>query len=320
MKAIVFDRTGGPEVLHIGEVETPVPGPRQVLIKTAYAGINFADIGRRTGLYAAPALPFVAGLEGSGTVEAAGADVTGIEPGTPVMGWRAITGSYAEYFVADAEKVATIPADVTLDEAAGIAQIFMTSWNALVHRARLQPGESILVQSAGNGAGIAAVQIGRHIGARVIGTASNAAKLEAAQQAGADDLINYLETDFEAEVARLTQGRGVDVVLDGVGGETFTKGVHSLGPNGRILTLGFSGGNSTLSFHGFDLGRGSVVMSGSAGFSELPRAEFERVLELFEQGVFKPVPTTVFPWTKAGAAQQSIQDRTAVGKVVLKVG
>jgi NADPH2:quinone reductase len=189
-----------------------------------------------------------------------------------------------------------------------------------VHRAKLQPGESILVQSAGNGAGIAAVQIGRYIGARVIGTASNAAKLEAAKQAGADDLVNYLETDFEAEVARLTEGRGVDVVLDGVGGETFTKGVRSLAPNGRILTLGFSGGNSTLSFHGFDLGRGSVVMSGSAGFSELPRAEFERVLELFEQGVFKPVPTTIFPWTKAGAAQQSIEDRTAVGKVVLKVG
>jgi NADPH2:quinone reductase len=320
MKAVVFDRIGGPEVLHIGEVETPVPGPRQVLIKTAYAGINFADIGRRTGLYGAPRLPFVAGLEGSGTVEAVGADVTGIEPGTQVMGWRAITGSYAEYFVADAEKVATVPANVTLSEAAGIAQIFMTSWNALVHRARLQPGESILVQSAGNGAGIAAVQIGRYIGARVIGTASNAAKLEAAKQSGADDLINYLETDFEAEVARLTEGRGVDVVLDGVGGEIFTKSVHSLGPNGRILTLGFSGGNSTLSFHGFDLGRGSVIMAGAAGFSELPRAEFERVLELFEQGVFKPVSTTVFPWTKAGAAQQSIEDRTAVGKVVLKVG
>ena len=93
-------------------------------------------------------------------------------------------------------------------------------------------------------------------------------------------------------------------VLDGVGGEVFTKSVHSLGPNGRILTLGFSGGNSTLSFHGFDLSRGSVIMAGAAGFSELPRAEFERVLELFEQGVFKPVPTTVFPWTKAGAAQQ----------------
>ena len=189
-----------------------------------------------------------------------------------------------------------------------------------MHWARLQPGESILVQFAGNGAGIAAVQIGRYIGARVIGTASNAAKLEAAKRAGADDLVNYLETDFEAEVARLTEGRGVDVILDGVGGETFTKGVRSLGPNGRILTLGFSGGNSTLSFHGFDLGRGSVVMSGSAGFSELPRAEFERVLELFEQGVFRPVPTTVFPWTKAGAAHQSIEDRTAVGKVVLKVG
>ena len=150
------------------------------------------------------------------------------------------------------------------------------------------------------------------------GTASNAAKLEAARQAGAHDLINYLETDFEAEVARLTQDPGVDVVLDGVGGETFTKGVHSPGPNGRILTLGFSGGNSTLSFHGFDLGRGSVIMSGAAGFSELPRTEFERVHEC-SAGRVQPVPTTVFPG-QGRAAQQSIEDRTAVGKVVLKVG
>jgi NADPH:quinone reductase len=301
----------GPEVLHIGEVETPVPGPRQVLIKTCYAGINFADIGRRTGLYGVPSLPFVPGLEGSGTVECVGEDVTGIEPGTKVIGYRVTTGSYAEYFVTDAEKVAAVSANVKHEEAAGIPPIFMTSWNAVVHRAKLQPGESILVQSAGNGAGIAAVEIARHIGARVIGTASNAAKLEAAKQAGADNVINYLEDDFEAEVARLTEGRGVDVVLDGVGGETFTKGVRSLAANGRILSLGFSGGDSTLSFHAFDLGRGSVIMSGSAGLGDLARAEFERVLDLFEQGVFKPVPTTVFPWTEAGAAHQLLEDRSS---------
>jgi NADPH2:quinone reductase len=222
--------------------------------------------------------------------------------------------------VTDAEKVAPVCANVKLEEAAGIPQIFMTSWNGLVHRAKLQPGESILVQSAGNGAGIAAVQIARYIGARVIGTASNAAKLDAAKQAGADDVINYLEADFEAEVARLTQGRGVDVVLDGVGGETFTNGVRSLAPNGRMVTIGFSGGNSTLSFQILDLGRGSVIMSGTAGVGDLPRAEFEQVLDLFEQGVFKPVPTTVFPWIEAGAAQQSIEGRKAVGKVVLQVG
>ena len=318
MKAVVFDHTGEPEVLHIGEVETPVPGAGQVLIKTAYAGINFADIGRRSGLYGAPPLPAVLGLEGSGTVESVGPGVSGIEPGTPVLGFL-VQGSYAEYFLAQEEKVAALPPTMTLEQAAGVPQIFMTSWNALVHKAKLQPGETILVQSAGNGAGIAAVQIAKHIGARVIGTASNAAKLEAATEAGADEVINYLEEDFEVEVKRLTDDGGVDVVLDGVGGETFTKGVRCLATNGRILSLGFSGGDSTLSLHAFDLGKGIVVMGGAAGFGALPREELEQVLALFHEGVLKPVPTTVFPWTEAAAAQRLIEERRAVGKVLLEV-
>lgn len=318
MKAVIFERTGGPEVLHIGEVETPVPGPGQVLIKTAYAGINFADIGRRTGMYGASSMPAVLGLEGSGTVESIGPEVRGIELGAQVLAFL-IQGSYAEYFLARQDKVAAVPPTMSLEQAAGVPQIFMTSWNALVHRAKLQPGETILVQSAGNGAGIAAVQIARHIGARVIGTASNSAKLQAAKEAGADEVVNYLESDFEVEVKRHTDGKGVDVVLDGVGGETFTKGVRCLASNGRILSLGFSGGNSMLTLHAFDLNRGIVVMGGAVGFGALPRDDFNRVLTLFEERVLRPVPTTVFPWTEAGAAQQLIEERRAVGKVVLKV-
>ena len=125
------------------------------------------------------------------------------------------------------------------------------------------------------------MQIATHIGAGVIGTASNAAKLQAAAEAGADEVINYVENDFEAEVQRLTGGAGVDVVLDGVGGETFTKGVRCLATNGRILSLGFSGGDSALSLHAFDLGRGIVVMGGAAGFGTLPRSELDEVLALF---------------------------------------
>ena len=318
MKAVLFERTGGPEVLHIGEVETLVPGAGQVLIKTAYAGINFADIGRRTGLYGAPPLPAVVGLEGSGTVESVGPGVTGIELGAQVLAFR-VQGSYAEYFLAEHDKVAPVPLTMSLEQAAGVPQIFMTSWNALVHKANLKPGETILVQSAGNGAGIAAVQIAKHIGARVIGTASNAAKLQAATEAGADAVINYVENDFEAQVKRLTDDKGVDVVLDGVGGETFTKGVRCLATNGRILSLGFSGGNSTLSLHAFDLSRGIVLMGGAVGFDTLPRSELDEVLALFEKGVLRPVPTTVFPWTDAAAAQRLIEERRAVGKVVLEV-
>ena len=318
MKAVIFERTGGPEVLHIAEVATPAPGPGEVQIKTAYAGINFADIGRRTGLYGGVALPFIGGLEGSGAVESVGEGVTGIERGTPVLGYTA-RGTYAEYFVVPQDKVAALPATMSLEQAAGVPQIFMTSWNALVHRAKLQRGETILVQSAGNGAGIAAVQIARNIGARVIGTASNAAKMKAATDAGADEVINYLEADFEAEVKRLTDGKGVDVVLDGVGGETFTKGMRCLNADGRILSLGFSGGDATISFHAFDM-RGITIRNGAYGFGALPRIELERVLALFASGSFTPVPTTVFPWTEATAAQRLLEDRKAVGKVLLKIG
>jgi NADPH2:quinone reductase len=318
MKAMTFDRTGGPEVLRITEVPTPEPRPGQVLIRTAYAGINFADIGRRSGLYGLGPLPAIPGLEGSGTVEAVGEGVSGLKPGMEVLGYAA-RGTYAEYFIARDEKVAPVPAGMSLAEAAGIAQIFMTSWNALVHKAKLQAGESILVQSAGNGAGIAAVQIAKHLGARVIGTASSAAKLQAAAESGADDRINYVEQDFEAEVQHLTGGRGVDVVLDGVGGETFTRSVRCLAQGGRMLSLGYSGGDSALTVPAFELNRGIVVMGGAAGFTELPRSELEKVLGLLEAGSLKPVHTEVFPWTDAGEAQRSIEERRAVGKVVLQV-
>lgn len=318
MKAVIFNQIGGPEVLHIGEMPTPEPGPGQVLVKAAFAGIQFADIGRRTGLYRGVTLPFVPGLEGSGTVVKVGNGVTAIEIGANVLAWG-VQGSYAEYFLAAEGKVATVPATIPLELAAGIPQIFMTAWNALMHRARLQAGETILVQSAGNGAGIAAVQIGRHIGARIIGTASNQAKMDAALEAGAHDVINYLDTDFESEVMRLTDRRGVDVCLDGVGGETFRKSVRCLAPNGRMLTIGHSGGDSTLGFGAFDLSRGAVIMGGAAGLQALPGSELQQVMALLEQGALRPVPTAVFPWTEAGAAQRSIEDRQAVGKVVLRI-
>lgn len=295
----------------------PRPRPGQVLIKTAFAGINFADIGRRTGMYGVGPFPAIPGLEGSGVVYAVGDGVTDVHPGVQVLGYGT-RGTYAEYFLARSDKVAAVPSTVNLAQAAGIAQIFMTSCKALVHEAKLQAGETILVQSAGNGAGIAAVQIAKYLGARVIGTASNDAKLQAAAESGADEAINYLQSDFEAEVRRITGGAGVNVVLDGVGGETFTKGVHCLASNGRILSLGYSGGDSELRFPTFDLNRGIVIMGGAVGFTELPRSELDRVLR-FEESLLRPVHTEVFPWPEAGAAQRSIEERRAVGKVVLEL-
>jgi NADPH:quinone reductase-like Zn-dependent oxidoreductase len=245
--------------------------------------------------------------------------VAGINPGEKVLAFG-VQGSYAEYFIAKGERTFPVPATMSMEQAATIGQIFITSWNAVAVRAKLQRGESILVQSAGNGAGIAAVQIAKHLGARVIGTASNAEKLKAAKEAGADEAINYVEQDFVAEVMRLTNNRGVDVVLDGVGGETFTKGMKCLAPNGRILSLGFSGRDSTIQFHTFDLARGIVVMGGAAGTAPLPRDIFEHILTLFKEGQFRPVPVTVFPWTEAAKAHQAMEQRKVAGKIAIKVG
>ena len=319
MKAITFHETGGPEVLQIEEVATPEPREGEVLIKTAYAGINFSDVGRRMGIYPVPKFPFIPGLEGSGIVEALGPGVTGVSAGARVLAFGA-QGSYAEYFLAKGEKTFSVPATMTMDQAATIGQIFITSWNALVRRAKLQRGESILVQSAGNGAGIAAVQIAKHLGARVIGTASNAEKLELAKEMGADDLINYAEADFVAEVSRLTDGQGVDVVLDGIGGKTFGRGMKCLAPNGRILSLGYSGGDPTIQFHAFDLAKGVVAMGGPSGIQVVPRGEFEQVLRVFKEGQFRPVPVKVFSWSAAVDAHRYLEERRGIGKIALQVG
>ncbi len=318
MKAIRFHEIGKADVLRIDDVPTPMPKPGEVLIKTAYAGVNFADIGFRDGKLKVQSLPFCPGLEGSGTVDAIGAGVTTCKPGDSVLAFK-LRGSYAEYFIAQQDAVFAVPGGMKMEEAATVGQIFMTAWSSLAIRGKLQRGQTALIHSAGNGVGIAAVQIAKHLGAKVIATASSPAKLQLAKSFGADELINYAQVDFAPETMRLTNNRGVDLTLDGVGGESVAKGIKCLADEGRMVLLGFSSGDPWVHFHVLDLVRGLSILFGSAGLFQLPRSEYAKVIDLFKTGAFKPVPVTVFPMTEAAAAHRYLEERKGVGKIAIKI-
>src|SRR5579863_1727901 len=216
MKAIVFEKIGGPEVFKIAEVPKPEVKPGTVLIKVRAAGINFADTLFRQGQYMMqPKLPDTPGLEAAGEIEAVGAGVTNLKPGQRV----ATIGSktYAEYALAPASQVIPVPDSISFEQAAAFPIQVLTAWHMLHTAHQTGPGQTVLVHSAAGGVGIVAVQIAKAAGARVIGTVSSDSKAALAKQYGADDVINYESSDFAAETMRLTGGRGADLILDAVG-------------------------------------------------------------------------------------------------------
>lgn len=242
MQAAYVTRTGGPEVLEYTEVEAPVAGPGQVLVKVAAAGVNFIDIYLRSGLYPRP-LPAVPGGEGAGTVEAIGAGVEGLAVGDRVAWADGNVGSYAEYDVVAADRVVHVPDGVDLETAAASMLQGMTAHYLTNSTWPLKAGDTALVHAAAGGMGLLLSQIGKAKGARVIGTTSTEAKAELAREAGADAVINYTEVeDLAAEVRALTDGRGVDVVYDGVGKTTFDASLASLRPRGLLALYGGASG------------------------------------------------------------------------------
>jgi NADPH2:quinone reductase len=242
MQAAYVTRTGGPEVLEYTEVEAPVAGPGKVLVKVAAAGVNFIDIYLRSGLYPRP-LPAVPGGEGAGTVEAVGAGVEGLAVGDRVAWADGNVGSYAEYDVVAADRVVHVPDAVDLETAAASMLQGMTAHYLTNSTWPLKAGDTALVHAAAGGMGLLLSQIGKIKGARVIGTTSTEAKAELAREAGADAVINYTEVeDLAAEVRALTDGRGVDVVYDGVGKTTFDASLASLRPRGLLALYGGASG------------------------------------------------------------------------------
>ena len=240
MKAIRIHQTGDPAVMRYEDLPQPDPGSGQVAIRVEVAGVNYIDTYHRSGLYPLP-LPATLGQEGGGTVEAVGPAVTTVRPGERVA-WAGVQGSYADYVVAPADRVVSVPKELGLEQAAAAMLQGITAQYLACTTYPLQPGDMCLVHAAAGGVGLLLTQIAKLRGARVIATVSTDAKAQLARQAGADYVIRYTTQDFEAEVKRLTDGRGVQVVYDSVGQTTFEKGLNCLARRGTMVLFGQSSG------------------------------------------------------------------------------
>src|SRR5437016_9821301 len=240
MKAIQVQKTGGPEVLTVVDLPVPKPKPNEAIVKIAAVGVNFIDVYFREGRYPAP-LPFVDGQEAAGSVSDIGSEVKSLKPGDRVA-YTGVLGSYAEYAAVPADRLVRVP-DKIMDEQAAAAMLQGMTAHYLVHSCYpLKKGETALIHAAAGGMGLLLVRLAKDIGARVIGTAGSAEKAKLARAAGADEVILYNEQDFEAETKRLTNGKGVQVVYDGVGKTTFEKGFDCLALRGMMVCYGQASG------------------------------------------------------------------------------
>ena len=325
MRAIVCNALGEPETLSVETLASPPLGRGQVRIHTHAAGVNFADGLMVAGSYQEkPPLPFSPGFEVAGVVAELGAEVEGLAVGDRVIGLVSV-GGYADEAVVDAGAVYKIPAMMTFEAAAGFPIAYGTSHGALDWRADLKPGETLLVLGAAGGVGLTAVEIGHAMGATVIAAASSPEKLAVAKSRGAAHLIDTSAEDLRARVKDLTQGRGVDVVYDPVGGDLFDAALRSIAWEGRIIVIGFAGGRipqipanlllvKNCSAVGFYWG------SYRAKDPARVRASFETLLGWVADGRLKPHVSESFPLDDAAKAIRVLQSRKATGKVVLTMG
>jgi NADPH:quinone reductase len=318
--AIEVGKTGGPEVLELAERELGDPGPGQVRIRTRAAGGNYIDVYFRTGLYPRP-LPFVAGLEGAGEIEAAAPDVTTLSPGDRVA-WWSVPGSYAGGVIAPAASVVRVPDGVS-DAIAAAAMLQGMTAHYLAHGVReTRRGDVALVHAAAGGTGLLIVQLLKAAGATVIGTCSTAEKEALVRGAGADHVIRYTETDFAPALRDWTRGRGADVVYDSVGKTTFEGSLASLRPRGLLVLFGQSSGPVP----SFDLGRLNTMGSLFVTRPTLAHYTQDRTeLELRAGAVFDGIAAgrlhvrigAEFPLARAADAQRALEGRGTTGKVLL---
>ena len=320
MKAVCIHQFGGPEVLQYEEVPTPTPGPGQVLVKLAAAGLNYIDVYQRTGHYS-NTLPYTMGLEGSGTVAAVGPQVTSFKAGEPVA-YTGVPGAYAEYALVPAESLVRMPAglDVTVGAAAMLQG--MTAHYLAYTTYPLQPGESCLIHAAAGGVGLLLVQMAKQCGARVFGTVSTEEKAALAREAGADEAILYTRQDFETEVKRLTNGQGVNVVYDSVGQTTFEKSLNCLKPLGYLVLYGQSSGPVAPFDPAVLSAKGSLFLTRPSLFHYIAdRVSLEKragdVLSWIASGQLKMRIEFTFPLANVAEAHRSLEGRKTTGKVLL---
>jgi NADPH2:quinone reductase len=322
MHAIVVRRNGGPDALEYTQTADPAPGPGQLLVAVAAAGVNYIDTYFRAGKYPRP-LPFTPGGEGAGVVAAAGPDVQGFAAGDRVAWADGNTGSYAALVAVDAARVQRVPDGLDLELAAGAMLQGMTAHYLTTSTWPVQPGETALVHAAAGGMGLLLTQLIKGVGGRVIGTVSTEAKERAARAAGADEIIRYTEVDdLAAEVRALTGGRGVDVVYDGVGADTFDASLASLRPRGLLALYGAASGPVP----SFDPQRlnaaGSLFLTRPtlADYVATPEDLAWRAGEVLGAVADGSLTITIggrYPLAEAGAAHTALESRATSGKLLL---
>ena len=324
MKAVLCKAFGPADTLVLEEIASPMPAKNEILIDVHAAAVNFPDTLIIEGKYQfKPPFPFSPGGEAAGIVAAVGEKVSHLKPGDRVMaltGW----GSFAEQVAVPTYNVMPIPKGLDFNTAAAFGMTYGTSMHALKQRANLKAGETLLVLGASGGVGLAAVEIGKAMGARVIAAASSPDKLAVAKAAGADALINYSEENLKDRVKELTGGQGADVIYDPVGGDLFDAAIRSIAWNGRLLVVGFASGRIPELPVNLALLKGAAVVGVFWGsFAQRqPQdnlANFQQLFAWFAEGKLKPLVSQTFPLERAADAINALATRQAVGKVVVEV-
>ena len=325
MVAIGFDAPGGPEVLRPQALPVPRPGPGEVLVKVAYAGVNRPDVAQRLGSYPPPAgASPIPGLEVAGTIVAVGGGTAGLILGQQVCA-LVTGGGYAEYCLADARHCLPVPAGLSLAEAAALPETLFTVWHNVFERGWARDGETILVHGGTSGIGTMAIGLGRLFGLKVIVTCGGEAKCARALEIGAAHAIDYKAQDFVAEVARITGGKGVELVLDMVSGDYVPRNLKCLAEDGRHVTIAILGGaktelNMAVVMSRRDTLSGSTLRPRSAEFKALLAQEIAaNAWPFVESGQLRPVMDSTFPLAEAAAAHARIETGEHVGKIVLAV-
>jgi len=323
MKAIRINETGGPEVMHLEEIETPVPGEGEVLIKVAAVGVNYADLAQRQGAYLTRTrTPMTLGVEVAGTVAELGPGVRTPAEGSRVVAY--VNGGYAEYAVAQATTVIPIPPNLDFIQAAAFPVQGLTAYQLLRESAHIQPGESVLVHAAAGGVGTLAVQLAKLMGAGIVaGTASNSSKLDLIRKLGADAAINYTEENWVEQVKNATRGQGTDIILEMVGGEIAEQSLKCLAPFGRMVIYGAASGKIS-QFSGIQLMYKNQAIIGYWLTSQLQRADriamaAMELMQFLASGKLQIIVGQTFPLAEAAQAHQAVAERRTMGKVVLLV-
>ena len=340
MKAVVFNQHGGPEVLQYVDVPDPRPGPGEVLIEVKATSINHIDIFLRRGMPGIKVpLPKIVGSDAAGIIRELGRDVSGLMPGQRVtinpgitcghcefcsagfgsqcVSWAMVgenrDGAYAEFVVVPAHIVLPIPDHISFEEAAAAPLVFLTAWSMMVGKGNIRPGEDVLILGAGAGVGTAAIQIAKLVGCRVFATASNSEKLQRAKELGADFLINYTTEEFDKAIRELTNKRGVDIVVDYIGADTWVRSLRSARRGGRVLTCGATTGFAPQTDLRHIFFRQVQVLGSTMG----SHREFLDVMKCVFRGQLKPVIDRVLPLPEARKGHELIEQRAVFGKIVL---